>query len=279
MRNKIKKIFLAITPPAAVLLAKKIFARSQYEYTGDFANWETAYKQSSGYDDGAVFEKVKKARLRVLSGEKKYERDSVVFDSVQYFWPLLSALLFAAAEEKGRLSVLDFGGSLGSTYFQNLSFLKNLPSLSWGVVEQKHFVEFGKKSVANPSLSFFETIEECATQLKPNVALFSSSIQYLERPYEILEKIKKLGLPYLIFDRTTILDFEPDRITLQTISKRIYDACFPTWFLSREKLISFLNDSYEHIEEWPSLGDPLALSRATGRYKGFLFKLKNKPNL
>ena len=55
-----------------------------------------------------------------------YERDSVLFDTIRYSWPLLSDLLRAASEDQNHLSVLDFGGSLGSSYYQNRVFLSHL---------------------------------------------------------------------------------------------------------------------------------------------------------
>lgn len=275
MKNAFKKTLRELIPPVFLKFAKKIIADDQYEYVGNFPDWQSALAKSSGYDDKAVFEKVKQARMRVLSGEKKYERDSSVFDSVHYFWPLLASLLYATVQENNRLSVLDFGGSLGSTYFQNLAFLKDIRDFSWGVVEQKHFVEFGKKSVESGALTFYETVDECVAQNKPNVAVISSSLQYVENAYKILGEIKKQNFKFIIFDRTTIVEMERDLLTIQHVPKRIYDARFPVWFLSQEKLVDFLKDSYELVEEWASIGDPLRFSEARGRYKGFLFRRKS----
>ncbi len=61
------------------------------------------------------------ATRKVVAGEAVYERDSVVFDHLEYAWPLLACLLQIAAERRS-LRVIDFGGSLGSSWRQNRRF-------------------------------------------------------------------------------------------------------------------------------------------------------------
>lgn len=243
------------------------------EYRGDFKTWKDAVEHSSGYDDLAIFEKVKSARLAVLRGEKAYERDSVLFDSVQYFWPVVASLLWIASRENNSLRILDFGGSLGSSYFQNGELLKHL-SLSWSIVEQKHFVEFGQKNLSSKTLKFYDTPDKCFLAEKPNVALFSSVIQYLEKPYELLAEFKAKKIKYIIFDRTTFLESVPDRMTVQYPPKKIYDTTFPAWFFNLAKFKQFFETNYELIAMWPSIGDPIPLLDTTGRNEGMLFKIR-----
>jgi hypothetical protein len=52
----------------------------------------------------------------VKTGEAVYERDSVLFDEIQYSFPVIAALLRVASANKGKLNVLDFGGSEKSHY-------------------------------------------------------------------------------------------------------------------------------------------------------------------
>lgn len=62
--------------------------------------------------------------------------------------------------ERGALKVCDFGGSLESTYYQNKKFLDKITDVSWGVVEQRHFVDAGKKDFEDDRLKFFNTVDE-----------------------------------------------------------------------------------------------------------------------
>ena len=82
--------------------------------------------------------------MTVVDGRAAYERDSVLFEEVEYVWPLLASLMWVGARHLGSLNVLDFGGSLGSTYFQNRIFLATLPSVRWNIVEQPRHVEVGR---------------------------------------------------------------------------------------------------------------------------------------
>mgnify|MGYP001500873774 CR=1 FL=1 len=48
----------------------------------------------------------------VKNGEAVYERDLVLFDYIEFYWPVLSGVMWVAARNNGRLNVLDYGGSL-----------------------------------------------------------------------------------------------------------------------------------------------------------------------
>src|SRR5690606_1701818 len=106
-----------------------------------------------------------------------FERDSMLFDEVHHSFPVLAGLLRAAAENAGSLSVLDFGGSLGSSYYQCKDFLAVIRELQWSVVEQEHFVRAGREEFSTDRLNFFYSIAECVESAAPNVALLSGVLQ------------------------------------------------------------------------------------------------------
>src|SRR3989344_6555676 len=182
MKNFLKNI----VPP---ILAKLIKKKPKYGFFGNYKTWQEAQADSIGYDSSVILEKVKNSLLKVKRGEAVYERDSVIFDKVEYSWPVLAGLLWVASQKENSLNVLDFGGSLGSSYFQNLNFLKHLKNLKWNIVEQENFVKCGKEFFENDNLKFFHSVEECLSANEIDVLLASSSIQYLEDPYSFLHKI------------------------------------------------------------------------------------------
>ena len=152
----IKKRFFNLLKRTA---KKLLLPGSKYGWFGDYANWELAKAQTTGYDDGVILNKVKNALLKVKNGEAVYERDSVIFDEIQYSWGALAGLLYTASHTAKGLTVLDFGGSLGSGYFQNRKALANVKDLSWNIVEQSHFVKAGIENFQNNELRFYENIE------------------------------------------------------------------------------------------------------------------------
>lgn len=268
----LKQISKNILPPVLFRLIK---ARIKpYGYFGDYKDWSAAAQETSGYDADGILEKVKASLLKVKNGEAVYERDSVLFDEVQYAWPMLACLLWIASQEQNQLRLVDFGGSLGSSYFQNIDFLKTLDHMSWSIVEQENFVQAGKEHFRNEHLDFFEDLEECITQKQPNAILLSSVAQYIESPYELFEKIKTFK--YIIFDRTTFLRAdEPDRITIQKVPKHIYSASYPCWFFNEKKFLNFFAEEYTMVAPFDSLGGSIDEHGIQGSNKGFLFKRKN----
>src|SRR5262249_49839600 len=135
-----KEILKKLTPPIILDILRK---PPSHGFFGNYQNWQLALNNSTGYDNPAILEKVKDSMLKVKSDETVFERDSVILDKAQYPWPLLSTLLLAGLENNNELQVIDFGGSLGSTFFQVRKFLKHF-KLKWQIIEQNNFVDCGK---------------------------------------------------------------------------------------------------------------------------------------
>ena len=238
MTDKILQRLIVITkdllPP---LFARQLRRFRGIAFEGPFATWDEAKQRSSGYDDEKILDKVLEATLKVKHGEAVFERDSVLFDEIQYSWPVTAGLLWVAAREGGRLSVLDFGGSLGGSYFQNCKFLEGLTSVRWSVVEQAHFVEAGRKHIQDERLVFYPTIAECVAAEKPNVVLLSSVVHYLEDPYAVLDELVRSGSDLVVVDLTIVNKELEDRVFLQHVPKGIYEASYPCYSLSENRLI------------------------------------------
>lgn len=252
-------------PLAIQELLRPYLGRSVF-FRGCFNNWGSACKYSIGYDHELILEKVKGAMLKVQSGGAAYERDSVLFDSIQHSFPVLAALARAALESGGRLAVLDFGGALGSSYYQCRKFLSISKSLRWGVVEQAHFVKCGKESFESDHLQFFETISACNMKIQPNVALLSSVLQYLPKPFDVLDQLINQKIKYIVLDRTPFSQLSHDFITVQYVPPRIYKASYPCWVFSQEAMLAYLEKEYDTLVVFQSLDGPAW----TGEY-GFAF--------
>lgn len=247
---------------------KRLMIPLFYGWRGNYDSWDVAKHKCSGYDSHIILEKVKESALKVKNGQVAFERDSVIFAEVQYSFPLLSGLMWIAAQNSGRLNVLDFGGSLGSSYYQNLHLLQYLEDFHWCIVEQPHFVEEGVKSFANDNLHFFYNMKECLKEYNIHVVLFSSVLQYMKEPYKILEEVFNHNIEYIIIDRTPFLRKGNDRITVQKVPEWIYKAKYPCWFFNKTKFLNFMNQSYKLILEF----DALDKANITSEFKGFLFR-------
>ncbi len=242
-----KKLLKSILPPIFVKFAKKL---SPYGWKGNFSSWEDAKNKSTGYDHDAIFTKVYNAALKVKNGEAVFERDSVIFDEVQYSWPLLASLMYIYAKEN-KLNVIDFGGSLGSTYFQNKKFLDNLKNVSWNVIEQEKFVSIGKREFESDILKFFYNINDIEEKNIPNVILLSGVLQYLENPQDILKTLFTLKTKYFVIDRTPFAINNIEKITIQRVPSKIYQASYPCRFFNESNLVQlFTSNGYRFVERF-----------------------------
>lgn len=214
---------------------------SQGNYlSGNYSSWSEAMHASIGYDSAIILQKTKDALVKVKNGEAVYERDSVLFDEIQYSWPLLAGLMWATARSGGRLNVLDFGGSLGSTYFQNHAFLKKVPDVRWSVIEQAEHIRVGKEFFEDDILRFYPTIDDYSAENTPDVIVLSSVLQYLENPYEILSRLLELHSDCIILDRTPFWEGGEDRICVQHVPASIYPASYPIRILSKNRFLKFV---------------------------------------
>jgi putative methyltransferase (TIGR04325 family) len=217
---------------------------------GDFPTWEAAERVCTGYDAAAIFEKVHAASLAVKRGEAAYERDSVLFDKPEYDDFLIKCLK-KVMDTEGYLSVVDFGGALGSYYFQHRDFLKTLPKVQWTVVEQSQFVSIGKRDFEDATLKFAEKIDDVAPPqyLKPNLLLCATTLQYLEKPYDWLTHFGATQVPYLLLDNVLFSGRATDRLTQQIVHPNCYKASYPCWFLSENKFKNQLNAQFSVLDE------------------------------
>lgn len=255
-------------PPGLVDFLKRLgFAGNRFDY--GFESWDAASRKASGYDQGRILQKVLDSSLKVRNGEAAYERDGVLFDRIQYSWPLLAGLL-SAPRINDHLRVLDWGGALGSTYRQNRTFLVSSGiSLSWTVIEQADFVEAGNRHFASQELNFQKDLD-CFEQGEFDVALFASSLCYVANPYSVLGRIAAFKPARIVIDRTPETHGEHDLFGIQTVGRKIYKASYPITSFGRGRLKKFLEESYDLVESWTCDLQPDPLTTA----KGYIFAIR-----
>jgi putative methyltransferase (TIGR04325 family) len=275
--SSIKSIFFIfiknVIPPFLLTLLKKLSPSKSIRFLGPFDSWNTAAVKASGYDNLDVLSAVRRSALKVKNGEATYERDSALFDKIQYAWPVLSVLLWVANLNKSKLKVLDFGGALGTSYRQNSRFLSSIENLSWAVVEQPNFVDCGRKDFQNEELRFFYTVKDAITETSPNLVLISSVLQYIENYEDILKNILIERIPIVILDRVSVNLTDTDIVYLQVVPSSIYNASYPCFMISQGKLLDFFQkNGYSLLESFESLNFP-ELQSVKALNIGYIFRL------
>ncbi len=263
-----KSLLRGITPPI-ILAAYRAMTADVVRYEGPYPGWQEAEQRAGGYDQDEIFEAVRSAAAKVRKGEAAFERDSVAFAGMELPFPLLAVLLRAAGANRGELNVLDFGGSLGSTYYRCRNFLAPAARLRWSIIEQQRFVECGRREFAEENLRFYGSVGDCLAQESPNLALLSSSLPYVQDPYRILGELDAAKIAGIVIDRTPHHDGSGDLVFVQQVPAPIYRASYPCRVFGSGKLAAVLDANYELVATLDVTEGPFRAGSTLIRYGGW----------
>jgi putative methyltransferase (TIGR04325 family) len=268
-----RNILKLFVPPILIHWYRNVAAKG-ITFTGNYNNWQEAISKSKGFDDPSIFEAVRTSARKVKEGKAVYERDSVLHKKIEYSWPVLTCLENVALSNNNSLHVIDFGGSLGTSYLQNQPFLKDLTSLKWYVVEQPHYVDCGKAEFENDELKFEYSIEDVVKADSVNCIILSGVLQVLSDPKLWIQKIISHKFEYIIIDRTSFIAGK-ERLMIEGVPKEIYKTTFPCWFFNEHEFLHNFNNEYELIADFESSdGNTISNDMKKLYWKGFFLKLK-----
>lgn len=244
-----------------------------YYFEGNYATWEEAKEAAIGYDEPSIAEKVYLSTQKVIAGEATYERDSVCFNDISYNYRLLFVLAMAGGISR-KINVLDFGGSLGSEYWRHRKIIDSEGiAVSWNVVEQKNYVQFGKQLDCN-EVDFYSSIDDYSKkQSNTDVLVFSGVMQFLDDWRAILNEALSLTPHYLLIERQPVADKEI--ICVQHVGEQIYNASYATRIIAKNDLINFIKSlGYKIISEFGSDadGDVHYVEAKSVEYRGWIFE-------
>ena len=280
--QKFKSGFRQICPP--ILLPTFTNASRGVNRVGGFSRFLPSWEQAvtlagsagGGYGQMRILERVEQATREVLAGRAALERDSVLFATANYHFPLLTCLLRVAALNEGRLQVLDFGGALGSTYRQCQPFFYGLRRVDWRVVEQAHYVTSGKRDFSTPELRFFGSIMECCAEDPPKVALFSGVLQYLDDPWVQMAEVFRRGISVIV-DRTPVHDGIEDMYSVQTVPSSIYPASLPIRVFGHDSIARMAGPDYRQTASFDAVDEVAVIGGKPVTFKGYFFeRLENQ---
>ena len=236
----------SLVPPLALDLFRQWTGRG-LRFGGQPADWAQARQMSGGYDAAAILERVRRATRAVERGEAVFERDGVLLDAPEVPFAVLTALLQATVAQPAGLDVVDFGGSLGSTYRQCRPFLQGLVPLRWWVVEQEAFVHAGQAEFQGEELRFVASAAEIPPPTGAQVVVLSSVLQYLEDPEAVLSTLTALPATCMVIDRTPMSEASEDVLCVQRVPASLGAASYPCRILSRQHLITTLASAWREV--------------------------------
>ncbi len=262
----------------AILMADLLFPQRRIHYRGSYASFDAAAAACTGYSDPQIFERVLSATRAVVSGKAAYERDSVTFADPDYHWMLL-ALLFRLAASGKRVTVMDVGGALGSTYHQHRRWLDEIAGLRWCVVEQPHVAACGRREFATDRLVFYDSVRACTAAEHVTFALYSSVLAYVRDPGDFLTAAREASVPLVLIDQTLVWAEEAaaDRYVVQHVPAAIYRAAYPARITSTERLLAPLSGAYRVLHTEAGYATPVVLRRPfqLARYRRFVLECED----
>lgn len=254
-----------------VAARKRLRDWGPYGYCGRYDEWAAAAAASIGYGSGVELDRTRRATAQVRARGAMFQQDGVAFsDMPDQAYRVALALVLAALERGGELTVLDFGGALAGAYYAFRPFLSSCRRLTWHVVEQPLYCEWGRREFADPGLTFFERVGAAIADRRPDVVLCSSVLQFLEQPFAVIDELLGAGAGYLIIDRTPFATSGVRELTVQRMPPTLYRASYPSWLFSEDELHQAIGNRYRVFLKWEL---PSAFT-ARARFLGFVFKAR-----
>lgn len=267
------EFFKKLIPPFFVDIVVYFFNRRN-KFDGIYDNWEDAKINSVGYNDDLILSKVISANRKCLNDNNLFERDSILFLNPQYSHFINTYLLFILSKSgRANLNVLDFGGALGTTYRQFKHIIKGEIIIKWGIIEQDKLLRIGENEFANDELYFISFDEILKSDKHFDVVIFSGVIEFLEKPFEILNSISLLNVDYVLIDRSSFWQGDEHLLSNLIAAKQI-GGSYPCYIFSEMCFNKEMSINWELINTWDSLGEKIHLKKYFGSYKGQIWKKK-----
>ncbi len=143
--------------------------------------------------------------------------------------PLVAAVVY---QEQRKLKILDFGGSIGFTYYQTVRALPGAERVEYHIVERESVCVAGRKffSEANGNLFFHEELPGKGVF---DIVYLGSTLHYIDDWQGLLSQICKLSPKYLLLVEVPAGDI-PTFITAQ----HHYSSRIPVRFFNINELLS-----------------------------------------
>jgi putative methyltransferase (TIGR04325 family) len=179
-------------------------------------------------------------------------------------------VLARAAWNKHRISVLDWGGSLGHYYLYSRALLPEV-AIEYHCHDLPRLCEAGRKLL--PQARFSEDSEEVLRR-RYDLVVTSSSLHYFRDWRGVARKLAAAADDCLYVARLQTVPQGDSFAAVQRPYHSGYHGEFPSWFLSTRELVSCLEETglelvreFVYAEDWHVRGAPEKVD-----CRGFLFR-------
>ena len=219
------------------------------------SSWKQAVDTSVGYQDSRLVEKLT-SNLRFNPPWLDFS-PKILNTRIMELMAVIQYVL--KNRNKSIIRVADVGGGNG---YMGVAISKLFPEIKWKwVVYESTEIAEAYSSVLNQSnvISFAPTPELFKTSVGPicnvpDIILISCTLQYVENPYALMEKILEISAPKIVM-RIPLISTENDIATVQDFGKiggyaGLKAISWPMWWFSRTKFIQYIEKTSTIDFQW-----------------------------
>jgi putative methyltransferase (TIGR04325 family) len=276
--SPVVNIIKIFTPPIVIKCAqaiKNLFEKPILEYAPD--GWQTQLDpdRNQGWSVDSVVDNEKAkwdAFKRNLEGSgplgfsHEHTDLSVIHDTnfhnvhISY-----SYVLALTALHKDRISVLDWGGSLGHYYLLGKAVLPNI-SIDYHVKEVPLMAEAGR--LLNPDVHWYD--DESCLEREYDLVMLNGSILYLKDWVDALHRVARSAKEYLFLFRLPVVQNSPSFISIE----RLYNSQMLHQQLNQAELMEAVKETELILLREFVVGEPPYIKNAPEQceMRGWLFR-------
>ena len=237
-------------PRSNLAFAEAILRRvmpNQIKFHGPYTSFKNAQARShsKGYSDKAILEKVYKATLTALEQKKGFEQDGQFIDEPYQPDSLFCIINDYASVAKKPVRVLDIGGALGTSYFKYRPHIHAKISLRWDIVEQSHVAQLGQQKLQREELSFYSSMDDKGLSNEYDLILINSALQYISTANDVINALMRKNAEQILIWKSPVSRSKKHRIFRQSVPAYIYEASYPLWVFSLDKLLEQFTPNYQ----------------------------------
>ena len=218
-------------------------------WSGCYADWNAASRACNDIPIESQRLAYERALLEVLEGRALYERDSLLKHEPVCCRPLLDVILSFYNQGIACPTVLDFGGGLGSVYFQHKRWFTADKPISWNVVERPEIAATGRRLVKDSRLSFFDSLDT-AVQRPPDIVVANCILPMVPEPETLLASFAALSPRWFFIGRMPVANRGGHNlISRQIVPRFIYDSESPFWFFDESACVRMLSSNFQIVNQ------------------------------
>ena len=204
-------------------------------------SWSDAVEHSSGYQSKKTIDSLISSDPIDLANISSH---CFIGNRLQQ---IASAFLEGVASSKNTIRVIDVGGGLGQ-YFFLLEKLAPSIQFEWVILETTAVCELAK-SVAptKKNIRWISSLDDA--QVTFDIALLSSVIQYVEKPFDLLDDLMKVA-KFLILNRLPLTSSRNQKICIQRPGFFESKGSYPVHLLSEDKVIAYFEARGKILSRW-----------------------------